>query len=270
MAQKYKSYSGIKGSGILINTALPLDPRQVVEYKEDLIKSDTWTGTSVYHGMMVSVLDEQAVYMYMPTDPSTYAYNPNEYDPTKSEYWKKISSPDVQIRGYMVDIIKYQPDPQSEPQYYNKGDGQGEGEKWVPNEGAEPINAVNEAGKYLCLEVAEDKVYINSKNLIDLDNYVTKEDLDDYVTKEDLDASLRNVSISYTLTSDSEYVNTTVSIDETGRIISSSVNLVTASMINASNGIDGLATAKDVYNEIQKTKGNIQWEDEIYNENTEN
>lgn len=255
MAQKYKSYSGIKGSGILINTTLPLDPRQVVEYKEDLTKKDTWTGTGVYRGMMVSVLEDQAVYMYTP---------PTEtYDPTKSEYWKKISSPDVQISGQMVDIIEYQADPQSTLQYYNKIDCHQEGEKWVPNEGAELIEdpSVVEAGKYLCLEVGDDKVYINSKNLIDLD---------DYVTKDELDASLRNVSISYTLTSGSEYVNTTVSIDETGRIISSSVNLVTASMINASNGIDGLATAKDVYNEIQKTKGNIQWEDEIYNENTEN
>ena len=58
MAQKYKSYSGIKGSGILINTTLPLDPRQVVEYKEDLTKKDTWTGTGVYRGMMVSVLED--------------------------------------------------------------------------------------------------------------------------------------------------------------------------------------------------------------------
>ena len=255
MAQKYKSYSGIKGSGILINTTLPLDPRQVVEYKDDLTKKDTWTGTGVYRGMMVSVLEDQAVYMYTP---------PTEtYDPTKSEYWKKISSPDVQISGQMVDIIEYQADPQSTLQYYNKIDCHQEGEKWVPNEGAELIEdpSVVEAGKYLCLEVGDDKVYINSKNLIDLD---------DYVTKDELDASLRNVSISYTLTSDSEYVNTTVSIDETGRIINSSVNLVTASMEDASNGINGLATAVDVYTEIQKAKADVQWEDEIHNENTEN
>ena len=220
MAQKYKSYSGIKGSGILINTTLPLDPRQVVEYKEDLTKKDTWTGTGVYRGMMVSVLEDQAVYMYTPPIET--------YDPTKSEYWKKISSPDVQISGQMVDIIEYQADPQSALQYYNKIDCHQEGEKWVPNEGAELIDdpSVIEAGKYLCLEVGEDKVYINSKNLIDLD---------DYVTKDELDASLR-----------------------------------TASMEDASNGIDGLATAVDVYTEIQKAKGNVQWEDEIHNENTEN
>jgi len=66
MALKYNDFAKGYGGGFKISGALPVDIRQVVEYKSDLTSSATWTGTKVYHGLLVSVHSEHQVYMFSP------------------------------------------------------------------------------------------------------------------------------------------------------------------------------------------------------------
>lgn len=239
---KYTSYFAGQGQGFKITGGLPIDIRTVVDKEQYLTNSSTWTLSPAYPGLLVSVLETHEVFLFSP-DSSI------DFDTTKRANWKKISAPDVEITGHMVDIVEYH------EQFYNKADGGGD--PWEPSEGAQPIidPNVNEAGKYLCLVVGENDTYINSKDLINLD---------EYVTKEELNSSLNNIKISYALNSESEYVDTSVLVDETGRIINSSINIVTATLENASNGSTGLALAQDVYNALQNVQDIINWEDDLY------
>ena len=60
-----------------------------------------------------------------------------------------------------------------------------------------------------------------------------------------------DVKVQATLNSSTpDYVVATASVDETGRIISASVGVKTATLADASNGVVGLAIAKDVYDEL--------------------
>lgn len=69
--------------------------------------------------------------------------------------------------------------------------------------------------------------------------------------KEYVDAQAADIKVKATLNSStSKYVDASATVDETGRVISASVGVKTATLVDASNGIDGLATAIDVYKEL--------------------
>ena len=69
--------------------------------------------------------------------------------------------------------------------------------------------------------------------------------------KEYVDAKATEVKVSATLNSSTpNYVDASASVDEAGRVITASVGVKTATLADASNGIDGLATAMDVYKEL--------------------
>ena len=76
--------------------------------------------------------------------------------------------------------------------------------------------------------------------------------------KEYVDAQATNVKVKATLNSSTpDYVDATASVDEAGRVISASVGVKTATLANASDGIDGLATAVDVYTELTAVEQTI-------------
>lgn len=69
--------------------------------------------------------------------------------------------------------------------------------------------------------------------------------------KEYVDAQAAGIKVQATLNSSTpNYVDASVSVDATGRVISASVGVKTATLQDASNGSIGLAMAKDVYDEL--------------------
>ena len=69
--------------------------------------------------------------------------------------------------------------------------------------------------------------------------------------KEYVDAQAADIKVQATLNSSTtDYVEASAFVDPTGRVISASVGVKTATLANASNGSTGLAMAEDVYNEL--------------------
>ena len=69
--------------------------------------------------------------------------------------------------------------------------------------------------------------------------------------KEYVDAQAAGIKVQATLNSSTpSYVDAAAVVDETGRVISASVGVKTATLEDASNGSIGLAMAKDVYDEL--------------------
>ena len=99
-----------------VTAAAPIDDRIVVTKKSDLYASGTWrategdskTGWTCYTGMVVTVLEENALYVL------TYDKNtPSDLvgDPEKEENWKKLGA-DLQITGDVVAVKGFEePDP---------------------------------------------------------------------------------------------------------------------------------------------------------------
>ena len=75
--------------------------------------------------------------------------------------------------------------------------------------------------------------------------------VDAKAVKDLVDAKAAEIKVQATLNSSTPtYVDASASVDATGRIITAGVGVKTATLIDASNGTDGLATAKDVYKEL--------------------
>ena len=69
--------------------------------------------------------------------------------------------------------------------------------------------------------------------------------------KEYVDAQAADIKVQATLNSSTtEYVDAAAVVDDAGRVISASVGVKTATLVDASNGKVGLAIAKDVYDEL--------------------
>ena len=75
--------------------------------------------------------------------------------------------------------------------------------------------------------------------------------VDAKAVKDFIDTQAADIKVQATLNSSTtEYVDASASVDATGRIISASVGVKTATLADASNGSTGLAMAEDVYNEL--------------------
>lgn len=219
MSLRYNSFKYSYPAGILITGASPVDNRLVVMNIDQLTALETWKESPAYQGLIVSVLESKEAYMFAP-DSST------DWDATKPENWKKISSPDLDISGRMVTVIEYQSGK------WAKEDGSGEGDQWQPNPGAQPLPqsenlVVGESYLQLALN-DDDYVYINSKELISLDDYYTKEQVDEKI-------SILDSSISDALDDIRNYV------DETTEAIDSSIDRIDASVLELFNNVDELA-----------------------------
>ena len=75
--------------------------------------------------------------------------------------------------------------------------------------------------------------------------------VDAKAVKDFVDAQAADIKVQATLNSSTpEYVDASASVDESGRVITASVGVKTATLKDASNGSIGLAMAKDVYDEL--------------------
>ena len=75
--------------------------------------------------------------------------------------------------------------------------------------------------------------------------------VDAKAVKDFVDAQAADIKVQATLNSSTtDYVEASAFVDETGRVISASVGVKTATLKDASNGSIGLAMAKDVYDEL--------------------
>lgn len=75
--------------------------------------------------------------------------------------------------------------------------------------------------------------------------------VDAKAVKDLVDTKAANIKIQAILNSSTtDYVDASASVDESGRVITASVGVKTATLADASNGSIGLAMAKDVYDEL--------------------
>ena len=204
MALPFNKYFKPIPSGYKVLGAGPIDLRQVVNTLDDLYGSDaqethTWDidgDIIAYNGMLVGVFEEQKIYMCI-----------DYLHPYDSSSWK-VQNPDLDISGEMIDVIYYSGDISHEAGYYNKADGSGD--PWVPNEDAEAIKDqhVTEPGKYLCIILNEDStpIYINSKDLISLDNYYTKQEINDFF--DDVNTSINDINTS--INNINDFINSSI------------------------------------------------------------
>lgn len=108
---------------------------------------------------------------------------------------------------------------------------------YTPKSGAVAIvnSSVTEAGKYLFLKLGDDKIYINSKDLISLDDYYTKEQINAYLNT--INASVNNVeNFINSSIGDFDYTQSST-IKEYIDDLYSSLN---SSLYNVSTAVDGI------------------------------
>lgn len=259
MALKNERYFDTIPSSYKVIGAAPIDLRQVVQnldnlYGEIAEQTHTWDvdGDIVaYDGMLVGVLEERKIYMCI-----------DYLHPYVASSWK-ILNPDLDISGEMINVIYFNGDATHEAGYYNEADGSGE--PWEPNEDAEPIKDqhVNEPGKYLCIILNEDQspIYINSKDLISLDNYYTKQEINDFLG--DISTYINDINASINIIND--FINSSIgniNYEEFPTVkdyIDASIdNIINDYITDLSNNIIDLSTSISEINfEINNISSNI-------------
>lgn len=169
----------------------PLDDRIVVKKFEDLTAPTTFRvdekengDKTSYWGMVVSVLDQNALYMLI---------NPQETldpDPTDPNNWKRLDST-VDFEGYTIEVVK------DGDNYYNETDD--------PKHEYPIINKeVDEEGTYLFFQINKDeKIYVKASKIVS--NYYTKAEIDNKIAdistqiiidKADIDGSIVRLDAS--------------------------------------------------------------------------
>lgn len=145
--------------------------------------------SSAIPGLMLRVIEDTA------TNNGAYLVEKNGETGLKLT---RIVTGNLDISGKMVDIVLA-----TDGKFYDIKECTLTDGTYTPNEGAVAIDdsAVDEAGKYLHLELGNDDVYINSVDLISLTDYYTKDQVDEKIIA--LDSS-----VSDALDGIREYVDT--------------------------------------------------------------
>lgn len=160
----------------IMGTLYPIMPNRIFGSKAEL---DTFVTTSeAIPGLVLNVTNDT-----ISSNNGAYLVERNGASEIKLS---KITTGELDISGYMIDIYK------KDNKYY-----------YIDPISSEEIevndSSVDEEGKYLLLSLGEDKVFINSKDLISLENYYTKDEIN---------ASINNINSS--ISDLSTYVHATV------------------------------------------------------------
>lgn len=240
MALKYQGSRFLNFAGALqVPGRIPLDIRAVVATENDLYLPTTWgkvsndgsevdtTVVTAYNGMTVAVLENNGLYMCIDEDNFTTAGG-----------WKRLDAPDLSVSGKMIDVV-------------NEGTEEAPVYVWYDEDLNRHIikdSSVNEAGKYLLLSIGDTEVYINSKDLVSLDNYYTKEEIDSSVN-----TALAQINTSIT------NINTNIqNINDAINNLDSSVQEIDDEVAGAKDRLDGIDTElEDINSSISNLDSSV-------------
>ena len=223
MALSFDKYYKSIPSGYKVIGAGPIDIRQVVNSLNDLYgssaqESHTWdiNGDIItYDGMLVAVTSIKKIYMCIDY---LHPYEESSWE-CKTHYTELNAS----INALQEEIND------------------------ISTNRVASING--STGNYIAIltDTSKGDVMVGAALTIgDVSN-----NTDGLAKAQDVKQYVDNVNIQYELNSStSAYIQTSVNIDSTGRIISSSIGAITATLEDASNGSIGLAIAQDVYEKL--------------------